>query len=99
MECGEYLNQYAPWGAKAYVAHVLAKAKYNSVRIHPLNKVFLCIQCHTNFDQWPAEKVLKMKVYPFVLPIALQLLNSLQPCELTKLPGWLQLSIDNESAA
>lgn len=89
-ECGEYLNPYAPWGAKSYIAHILAKRNFKSVMAHPLNRMFLCIQCHTNLDNWPAEKIVKMIVYPLLLQRYVQFLHQLHIDELIYLPKHLE---------
>ncbi len=61
--CDEPLNRYAPWGARAYVAHIVEKRNFKSVKLHPLNRIFLCIQCHTNYDNWGKDKVMCMPVF------------------------------------
>lgn len=44
------------------VCHIVPKSSIDSVKTHPLNRWFGCWQCHTNYDQWPAEKVATMNV-------------------------------------
>jgi hypothetical protein len=61
--CNEPLNRWAPWGAKSYVAHIVEKRNFKSVQVHPLNRLFLCIQCHTNYDNWGKDKVMQMAVF------------------------------------
>lgn len=58
--CSAYLNPYAPWGAKTYIAHILPKSKFKSVMTHPLNRMFLCEVCHTNFDTIGKDKRMEM---------------------------------------
>jgi hypothetical protein len=90
--CGEYLNQYAPWGAKSYVAHILAKRDnmFPSVKLHPLNRVFLCIQCHTNYDNWgDSAKVMAMAAYPIILERFHLIFDDIDPKELIHLPPYL----------
>lgn len=90
--CDEYLNQFAPWGAKSYVAHILAKRDnmFPSMACHPLNRVFLCIQCHTNYDNWGDNaKVMAMRAYPVILERFHQMYDDIPPSELTHLPAYL----------
>lgn len=89
-ECGEYLNPYAPWGAKSYIAHILAKRHFKSVMVHPLNRMFLCIRCHTNLDNWPAEKIVKMAIYPLLLQRLVQFSHQLHQDELIYLPKHIE---------
>lgn len=84
--CGEYLNQYAPWGAKAYIAHIVPKRNFKSVMLHPLNRLFLCVQCHTNYDNWPSAKIVKMKIYPIAVERMLCFIQQTQFEELSSLP-------------
>lgn len=61
--CAAYLNPNAPWGPRAYIAHIVPKRFFLSVMLHPLNRVFLCIDCHTKFDNSLSVEVEAMKVY------------------------------------
>lgn len=61
--CGAYLNHYAPWSARAYIAHIVPKRHFESVMVHPLNRLFLCVDCHTNFDNWLNKEVIKMRCW------------------------------------
>lgn len=94
-ECDERLYIFAPWAAKAFVAHVLAKAIFTSVRTHPLNKIYLCLICHTNFDTWGEDKVQKMKIFPKALEISLLLVKHLKHDELDHLPDYVKHLIYN----
>lgn len=88
-ECGEYLNPYAPWGAKSYIAHIVPKRHFESVKVHPMNRMFLCIQCHTNLDNWPANKVKKMAIYPLLLQRYVQFSHAIHIDELEYLPAYI----------
>ena len=92
-ECNERLIIFAPWAAKAYVAHVLGKALFKSVATHPLNKVYLCLICHTNFDNWGEDKIMKMVIFPKILEISLHLVQHLQQSEQNKLPEYVKALI------
>ena len=60
--CNEIIVIPANLPPRTRVAHILAKKLFECVKTHPWNRWFGCWQCHTNFDNWPAEKVAKMKV-------------------------------------
>lgn len=66
-ECGEYINRFAPWTARAYIAHIVPKRYFESVMVHPDNRMFYCIDCHTKFDNCLSEEVKQMKSYPLIL--------------------------------
>jgi 5-methylcytosine-specific restriction endonuclease McrA len=86
--CDDYLNPYAPWSARAYVAHIVPKRHFESVMVHPLNCLFLCIDCHTKFDNSLSREVVQMACWPlavsrfngFKSEITEQELKHLQPC-------------------
>ncbi len=68
-ECGTKLR-----GNSSEIAHVLPKQYFKSVMCSDLNILYLCgmysdKQCHTNFDNFPQEKVKEMKIYPKVQEI------------------------------
>lgn len=52
--------------AKTSVCHIVPKSTIKSVKTHPWNRWFGCWQCHTNYDNWPVEKVAKMPVIKLV---------------------------------
>lgn len=52
--------------AKTSVCHIVPKSTVKSVKTHPWNRWFGCWQCHTNYDNWPVEKVAKMPVIKIV---------------------------------
>jgi hypothetical protein len=90
--CDEPLNHYALWGAKAYVAHIVAKRLFKSVKMHPLNRVFLCIQCHTNYDNWSEAKVSKMRVIQLCIERYEQFANEIISDERRYLPDWITIN-------
>ena len=51
-----------PLPPKTAVCHIVPKSTFKSVKTHPMNRWFGCWQCHTNYDQWPEEKVAKMPI-------------------------------------
>ena len=63
-ECGERLK-----GDVSEIAHILPKSKFKSISTEDLNVIYLCgmwsaNQCHSNFDNWPQEKVREMNIFP-----------------------------------
>lgn len=68
-ECGAKLI-----GNVSEIAHVLPKQYFKSVMCSDLNVLYLCgmysqSQCHTNFDNFPQEKIKQMKIFPKVQEI------------------------------
>lgn len=86
--CNDYLNPYAPWSARAYIAHIVPKRHFKSVMVHPMNRMFLCIDCHTKFDNSLSREIVLMRCWPiaverfnlFVMCIDQSELRHLQPC-------------------
>lgn len=87
--CNEYLSPYAPWSSRAYIAHILPKRNFESVMVHPLNRLFLCIDCHTKFDNSLSREIVQMKCWPLAverfncfksLIVSREEINKLQPC-------------------
>jgi len=93
-ECGAPLpGPSAPsWMKKAVIAHILPKRPdhgFPSVATHPVNKVFLCIDDHTNMDNLGDRFILKMKSLPVLKERVKQLLPLLTPDELRRVPEYL----------
>jgi len=86
--CDEFLNPNAPWSARAYIAHIVPKRNFISVMVHPLNRLFLCIDCHTKFDNSLSREIVQMKCWPLVVQrfncfkseISPEEISKLQPC-------------------
>lgn len=62
-ECGTKFVFFASWTKKAVIAHILPKRNFKSVQTHPLNRCFLCIHCHQDYDNRGSQHVVKMKVF------------------------------------
>lgn len=63
-ECGTNLGGWKHFNAKAIIAHILPKRKtfgFPSVATHPMNRMFFCVPCHTDFDNKGSDHVKKMK--------------------------------------
>lgn len=75
---------------RAHIAHLLAKGKHGcpSVATHPMNRVFLCKDCHDVFDG-PQDKAANMPIIP-VLRKRLQLFYKLiAKDEIRRIPDFL----------
>lgn len=72
QECGEPLAGTIAINPAAVVAHILPKRENGgcpSVAAHPLNKVYLCGDCHTDMDNMGGKKGVHlklMKIYPLM---------------------------------
>lgn len=88
--CGEPLIQFAPWAAKAYIAHIVPKRLFISVKRHPLNRMFLCLICHTNYDNWgDGDKISSMPVFGLLVERFMTFRSSIADDEWKHLPGYL----------
>ncbi|MFN0254493.1 hypothetical protein [Pedobacter ureilyticus] len=65
--CGDYLSPYNVIGQRAYIAHIVPKRHIESVMVHPLNRMFLCVDCHTNYDNWLNKDIVKMSCWPIAV--------------------------------
>lgn len=91
--CDEYLNQYAPWGARSYVCHIVPKVHFETVKIHPFNRWFGCVQCHSNYDNWGEDKVAQMPVIEKVQDRFKRFSHLLNDDEIKRLPNYLMIEI------
>lgn len=66
-ECGEYINPYHPWGAHVYIAHIVPKRNFESVCVHPNNRMFFCSDCHADYDNKDSKHIVSMKSWPVIL--------------------------------
>lgn len=90
-ECGKALPKTS-WMKIATVAHILPKRKehgYPSVALHPINKMYLCIDCHTNFDNLGKDFIVKMQLLPKIKERVQQLLPLLTEKERNRVPEYL----------
>lgn len=90
-ECGNVLPVTPSWMRRACIAHILPKRPdygFPSVAIHPMNKIFLCPDCHTNMDNLGDRFILKMKTLPVMIERVAILIPLLPPEELNRLPDY-----------
>jgi 5-methylcytosine-specific restriction endonuclease McrA len=74
---------------RTVVAHIVPKAKFESVDTHPNNCWFACGDCHTNYDTKGAEYQANMAVAPVVIKRFKTFIHLLTPLEVKALPEWL----------
>jgi len=72
-ECGARLR-----GDVSEIAHILPKQYFKSVMCSDENVLYMCgmfssNNCHSNFDNFPQEKVKQMKIFPKVQEVFKQL--------------------------
>ena len=96
--CNDPLILFAPWAARAYVAHIVAKRNVRSVATHPFNRVVLCLECHANYDNWSEAKVQRMPVVSICKDRFLTFADEILASELRYLPDWLIFQADDKSA-
>lgn len=68
--CNSSLTSTKNFHPRAPIAHILPKRKnggFPSVATHPQNKLFLCLDCHTKFDNDGKDKVKQMPVFQLAI--------------------------------
>jgi len=88
--CEEPLNKFAPWSARAYIAHIVPKKHFKSVETHPLNRLFLCIDCHTNYDNWLSRDIVKMPVSNLAISRFKTFMENIHSSEIVHLKPFLK---------
>ena len=91
-ECGDPLPKSPEWMRRACIAHIFRKRAdfgFPSVDIHPMNKMFLCIDCHANFDNLGDIFITKMRMLPIIKERVAILLPLLTAKELARVPVYL----------
>jgi hypothetical protein len=90
-ESGQPLPKSPLWMRKACIAHILPKRPdfgFPSVATHPLNRIFLHPDIHTNMDNQGESYILKMKSLPIMKARVAQFIHLLTPAELNRLPHY-----------
>lgn len=65
--CGDYLNPNIHISQRAYIAHIVPKKYFVSVMTHPLNRMFLCVDCHSKYDNCLSREAVEMKCWPIAV--------------------------------
>lgn len=68
-ECGENLGSSIRFIPSAIIAHIWPKREvygYPSVATHDQNRMFFCIDCHTNFDRLGKDHIENMRSFELI---------------------------------
>lgn len=87
-ECGVSLRASKAINPRSIIAHILPKRKscFPSVATHSDNRLFLCVDCHSNYDNKGWEYVATMKIFNLVKERLALFVDCLTEFELNKLP-------------
>lgn len=92
--CGEslaYLKRSSM--KKAIIAHILPKREkygFPEVATHPQNRLFLCGDCHTNFDNKGEDFAVNMKAFPLILERFKEFKHLISEANKQRLPSYLK---------
>lgn len=93
-ECGNdlrYLRANKNF-ARSLVAHILPKRPvggFPTVATHPLNRMFYCPDCHTDFDNKGIDFAKQLKSLPLMISRFNQFKDLLSPQDLARVPKYL----------
>ena len=87
-ECGVSLRASKAINPRAVIAHILPKRKscFPSVATHSDNRLFLCVNCHSDYDNKGWQHVAQMKVFSLAKERLSLFVDKLTEYELSKLP-------------
>lgn len=88
-ECDVRLPMMPVWIRRATMAHILPKRKdygFPSVATNRLNIIFLCPDCHSDYDNRGKEHATKMKVFPLMRQRVQEMLPLLTDEECNRVP-------------
>jgi len=87
-ECGISLRASKAINPRSIIAHILPKrtSGFPSVASHPQNRLFLCLECHGNYDNKGWEFVATMRVFELAKERLSCFIDCLTDFELSKLP-------------
>ena len=87
-ECGVSLRASKAINPRSVIAHILPKRKscFPSVATHLDNRLFLCVDCHSNYDNKGWDYVSQMKVFELAKERLALFIDCLTEFELNKLP-------------
>ena len=91
-ECGDDIRYWRDKNPRMLVAHILPKRKsggFPLVATHPLNRMFYCPTCHTDFDNKGVSHAIKMKSLPLMISRFNQFKSVLSPQDLERVPVYL----------
>lgn len=85
-----YWKQVDP---RRLVAHILPKRPvggFPTVAIHPKNRLFLCPDCHTNFDNKGEDFAVNMEALPIIIERFQEFKHLLTESEMQRIPSYLK---------
>lgn len=87
-ECGVSLRASKAINPRAVIAHILPKRKscFPSVATHSDNRLFLCVNCHSDYDNKGWEHVAQMKVFSLAKERLSLFVDNLTDYERERLP-------------
>ena len=87
-ECGVSLRASKAINPRSVIAHILPKRKscFPSVATHSDNRLFLCVDCHSNYDNKGWDYISQMKVFELAKERLALFVDCLTEFELNKLP-------------
>ena len=91
--CGADIQFWKRVNPRILVAHILPKREvggFPQVSTHPLNRVFLCPDCHTNFDNKGEAFALTMPALPIIKERFNGFKNLLTISDLQRIPNYLK---------
>lgn len=102
QNCNKSLAGTMSINPTAIVAHILAKSKTSgvpSMATNPLNKVYLCGDCHTDMDRKGCDYIKKMKIFPLLRKRVVLMFDHIPDNERRRIPECLQPSFGLEEIA
>lgn len=93
--CGYNIAKTTSVNRRIAIAHIVPKAYFKSVKIHPLNRWFACWNCHNFYDQ-NLELQQTMEVAPRVMKRFKEFCGLIPLNEARRLPEYLKLIYDGE---
>lgn len=92
-ECGKSIVYFKNIRSRVIVAHILPKREnggFPSVADHPKNRVFLCPDCHTNFDNLGSDFAKTMPALDLMRERFKEFSGVLTVSEFTRVPDYLK---------
>lgn len=86
--------------ARSLVAHILPKREkggFPLVATHPLNRMFYCPDCHTDFDNKGVDFAMQLKSLPLMISRFKQFKDCLSSQDLARVPKYLFLEIEEKN--
>lgn len=79
---------------KVNIAHILPKRDnmFPEVKTHPLNAIYLCWDCHTNFDNQGSSFAVKMPCLPKMQSRVLQMQEHFTISQWERIPDYLKIN-------